>query len=449
MKINELNFASQQTYVKLALVIVSIFCVSIFTSVALTNLAVLGLVMIAPFAWFDFYKQGKSIDFDIKIFLGLIAALCVWDIFTNTFAGYDLGESIKALLHDLRTFGFILILWPIFTNISVARLAFFSVFITVLVLASINLLLTVTGFVPSGQYFNTGFMGMSHLSHMYGQALVGMFFVLAQMWLTRPKLSWRVALPMLLLLMSLFLASQRRTGYLMLAAGLFVWVLLNSKRLLVFKGKLWLSIAMLIVLILAFNTDVVLRRMELAFSDVHQFFEMTPEQRGGLVGSVSIRMQFAATMIDLIQHSNWLVGVGSLGFSDSFHAAAVRMFITPEAAAVYNWGNPHNEYLFMLATKGIIGLILYLLIFGYACRIASKMDDEVRSKSLLMFIFLFMLSITTNSMMIDMEEGHFTMAVLLIFLASQKLDLFLPLGGLLYANASAPSKPSTPTTPNH
>ena len=46
--------------------------------------------------------------------------------------------------------------------------------------------------------------------------------------------------------------------------------------------------------------------------------------------------------------------------------------------------------------------------------------DELQRKGLLMFVFLFMLSITTNSMMIDMEEGHFTM---LIFLAPKSLDL--------------------------
>jgi hypothetical protein len=36
---------------------------------------------------------------------------------------------------------------------------------------------------------------------------------------------------------------------------------------------------------------------------------------------------------------------------------------------------------------------------------------------------LFMLSITTNSMMVDMEEGHFTLLILLAFLAPKSLDL--------------------------
>ena len=40
-----------------------------------------------------------------------------------------------------------------------------------------------------------------------------------------------------------------------------------------------------------------------------------------------------------------------------------------------------------------------------------------------MFVYLFMVSIFMNSMMVDMEEGHFTMLVLLIFLAPSALHL--------------------------
>ena len=44
----------------------------------------------------------------------------------------------------------------------------------------------------------------------------------------------------------------------------------------------------------------------------------------------------------------------------------------------------------------------------------------MQHKVLLMFVVLFMLSITTNSMMIEMEVGYFTM---LMFLAPNSLDL--------------------------
>ena len=77
----------------------------------------------------------------------------------------------------------------------------------------------------------------------------------------------------------------------------------------------------------------------------------------------------------------------------------------------------------MLATKGVVGLVLYLAIFAQACRVAWHKTDEVQRVGLVMFLFLFLLSITTNSMMIDMEEGHFTLLMLLVFLAPQSLGL--------------------------
>jgi O-antigen ligase len=87
------------------------------------------------------------------------------------------------------------------------------------------------------------------------------------------------------------------------------------------------------------------------------------------------------------------------------------------------YSNPHNEYLYMLATKGCLGLVLYLAIFAQACRMALKKKDEVQRVGMLMMVFLFMLSITTNSMMVDMKEGHFAMLMMLVFLAPRELNL--------------------------
>jgi len=417
----------QPVHVLIAAVVAVVFCMAIFTSVALTNIAVLGLVLVAPFAWRASNNLEQPIAPEAKLFLALVFALCVWDVCTNLLAGYSLGLSLKALLHDMRTLGFVLVLWAVFANPYVARIAFWAICLSVLTLASVNLFLTLVGNLPKGQYFTSRFHGMSHMSHMYGQALVGLFFVLAQMWLVRPRLSWRVVVPMVLLLLSLFLASERRTGWLLLMAGFGVWGLLNAKRLFVGKYK-WLFLSVLLVVgVLAVNSNVVQSRMALAVVEFNQYLALTPQGRSAAVfGSVSVRMQYAATAFEAIKQSNWWVGVGSIGFLHAYQAAATSLQVSPQSWATYNWGNPHNEYLFMLATKGVIGLVLYLAVFAQACRVAWQKTDEVQRIGLVMFVFLFMLSITTNSMMIDMEEGHFTLLILLIFLAPKTLDLSGP-----------------------
>lgn len=420
------SFSVQPIHAKFASVFIVIFAMALFTTVAVTNLAVLGLVLTAPFAWREFWQTQETIEASAKVFLGLIVAICAWDLFTNLYTGFDLISALKALLHDMRTLGFILLLWAVFANPYVARIAFWSICASVLTLASVNLFFTLSGRVPQGEYFTTGFMHMSHLSHMYGQALVGLVFVLAQLWLVRPSLSWRVSIPIAILVLSLFLASERRTGWLMLAAGFGVWALLNARRLFVGKYKWWLLFALVAALGVVASSDVVHRRMVQAMVEFNQYLSMTPQERATVTGSVSIRLQFASTMFELVKQSNWWIGVGSLGFSDAFHVAAARMGVTPEAGAAYNWGNPHNEYLFMLATKGVVGLTLYLAIFVRACRVARGKADEVQRVGLVMFVFLFMMSITSNSMMIDMEEGHFTMLILLIFLAPKSLQFSAP-----------------------
>lgn len=409
---------------KLAMFFVALLAAAVFTSVALTNLAVLGLLLVAPLAWREFHKSGQSIEAEAKLFLGLVLALCAWDVLTNVLAGHGIGASLKALLHDMRTFGFVVLLWVVFANPHVARVAFWAICATVLLMASVNLFLTMVGRVAQGEYFTTGLLSMSHMSHMYGQALVGLVFVLAQMWLVRSRLSWRVAVPIALLLASLFLASERRTGWLLFMAGLGVWGLLNVKRLFLSKYKWWLLSAVIGMVVVVVSSDVVHRRMAVAVVEFNQYMLMTPQERSAAVfGSVSIRMQYAATAWESIKQNNWWIGVGSVGFPEAYQAAATSLNVTPQSWATYNWGNPHNEYLFMLASKGVIGLMLYLAVFGQACRLAWRKTDEVQRVSLVMFVFLFMLSITTNSMMIDMEEGHFTMLILLIFLAPNSLEL--------------------------
>jgi O-antigen ligase len=122
---------------------------------------------------------------------------------------------------------------------------------------------------------------------------------------------------------------------------------------------------------------------------------------------------------DLIAQSNWCVGVGSIQFPELFWQVNEKLGGTEKTM----YSNPHNEYLYILATKGVVGLTLYLAIFVQACRVAWCKKDEIQRISLVMFVFLFLLSITSNSMMIDMEEGHFMMLIFLVLLAPSTLNL--------------------------
>jgi O-antigen ligase len=399
-------------HMKLASLFVIGLGLALFTTVAGTNIMVLLLLLTAPWAWRSF-KFDASEKTEALRFLGLIVAICVWDVLCNLIAGHSVQAAIKEMVHDMRTFGFIVLLWPLFANAALARRALMGLFGTVIALATINLLLVVLGYLPPGKYF------WPTAPHMYGQTLVGLVLFLAQMQLVRSKFSWRITVPMLLLIASLFIASERRTGYLQLVAGFVVWISLNYKRLLVGKYKWWIGLGGLCVLLIALASPVVQSRMEMALFEVNQYFDQTSVERANNATSVGIRMQFYVSAWAVVVDHLW-IGVGSIDFPVLFQNMNAGMGGVTNLSV---FTNPHNEYIYILATKGIVGLTLYLAIFVQACRMASEKTDEVQRLGLWVFVFLFMLSITTNSMMIDMEEGHFTMLILLIFLAPKSLDL--------------------------
>ena len=386
-------------------------CFALLTTVAGTNIMMLLLLLTAPWAWIRWQKSADVDRHAIQMW-GLIIALCAWSILSNAVAGYGVKEVLKDLLHDMRTFAFVVLLWPVFACAQVSRAALWALMGSVVALSTANLALTFGGYLLPGQYF------WSSAPHMYGQVLVGCFFMLAQLLLTRPSLSWRLVLPMALLLMSLFFASERRTGYLQLAAGFVVWAGLNHKQLWIGQFKRWFLVAAVVAVVAALASPIVQRRMALVVFEAQQFFAQTPEQRTAKETSVGIRLQYYVSVWELIKQSDVWLGVGGINFPNLFWQVNQKMGGTDKTL----FTNPHNEYLYTLATKGVVGLVLYLAIFAQACRMAWGKTDHLQRVGLLMFVFLFMLSITTNSMMIDMEEGHFTMLILLIFLAPKSLD---------------------------
>jgi O-antigen ligase len=158
-------------------------------------------------------------------------------------------------------------------------------------------------------------------------------------------------------------------------------------------------------------------RVALIFSEYQQFLLMTPQQRSQLETSVGLRLQYYVSSWSIVLDHFW-TGTGSLNFKQLFWTVNRDMGATnPQVFAP----NPHNEYLYMWTTKGLIGLLLYLGIFVQACRLAARRSETWQRHGLWLFVCLFLTSILFNSMSIDMVEGHFMMLVLLIFLAPSRI----------------------------
>jgi O-antigen ligase len=406
---NKNEFPIRYSYVML----LGLAC-SMLTTVAGINIFLLLLLLVAPWFWREFELDTNQKTKTLQ-FLGLIFGICAWDVVTNLLAGSGFVRALVAMQHDLRTFGFILVLWAMFSVVKVARFALFVLMGAFVVIATANLLATMSGVIKPGEYL------WYTMHHLYGQMIVGFIFLLAQMLLVRPELSWRAAVPMLALMASMFFATERRAGILLLVAGLPLWVLLNHKRFSIGRYRWWLVAAAVAVVVGAMNSSIIQTRMMIAVQEIQNFIQRDPIERANDFSSVGLRLQFYVSIWELIK-AHWFLGVGSIQFAELFQQVNLAMGTTEPQ----RFTNPHNEYLFIWATKGVVGLLLYLGIFVQACRLAWVKQDEVQRNGLIMFVYLFMVSIFMNSMMVDMEEGHFTMLILLMFLAPNKLDLFKP-----------------------
>jgi O-antigen ligase len=331
---------------------------------------------------------------------------------TNLAAGATLMRSLWAVQHDLRTFAFVLLLWPVFAVERLARFALWALVWAFAAVAGVNWIATLAGVVPPGKYL------WPTMHHLHGQMSVGCIFLLAQLMLTRNRLSWQAVIPMAVLLGAMFMANERRAGFLLLVAGLPLWIFLNRQRFSVGRFRWLFIVSGVAVLIMVASSSIVQSRLLLVWHEVTQYLQRPPLERANDFSSVGLRLQFYASIVEIIKE-HWLMGVGSLHFAEVFQQINLAMGTTEPQ----RFTNPHNEYLFMLATKGVLGLVLYVGIFVQACRLVSMKTSELQRIGLYMFVYLFMVSIFMNSMMVDMEEGHFTMLIILIFLAPSFLEL--------------------------
>ena len=113
---------AQPFYMKWALLTTVVFSFAVFNYIALTNVSMLLMLMAAPFAWWAHHTRGQTLEPREATFLWLIVVFCAWDVSTNLLAGYGWGPALRALL-EMRTFGFVVLLWALFSQVLLARTA--------------------------------------------------------------------------------------------------------------------------------------------------------------------------------------------------------------------------------------------------------------------------------------------------------------------------------------
>ena len=124
--------------------------------------------------------------------------------------------------------------------------------------------------------------------------------------------------------------------------------------------------------------------------------------------SQAIRLQFWSAAIDQASQSplKLVFGNGVGGYAEQYRRLVGQAVPEPS-------GQPHNEYLAILSQGGLIGLALFLGLLVSAFRAAAQ------TPGLWILVLLLAVDALFNSVVWNMEEGHWALFLLASLAAGQ------------------------------
>ena len=205
---------------------------------------------------------------------------------------------------------------------------------------------------------------------------------------------------------TLLFATARRTSQLGFLLCALLFVALNWRRINP-RAAVLLAVAGALSVGLAAFSPTVAKGVRQVATDFREFSETPVEQQGRLWSSGGERLRYWSVAGRLARESPWL-GTGASAFPVRFLAQEKAMGGSHKPQA-----NPHNEYLYVLAALGAVGLVLYLAAHGAALKAASDLRNTTQRKILYLYLLAALVSIVFNSMLVDMIPGHFHALALL------------------------------------
>lgn len=209
---------------------------------------------------------------------------------------------------------------------------------------------------------------------------------------------------------ALFFATGRRTGHVTFLVCAMALALMHSPKLKTrTRYSLVLKIALVAVLtgMLALAASTARVGITKIGDEIAQFSHTESLQQGRLQTSSGLRLRFWSITSEVIKEMPW-VGSGLSQFPQRYRFYDSRM-----GGSDLTVKNPHNEYMYILAGLGIMGLGMYLAIQWEVVRQGRRFSNIAQRNILWLAMLALMTSILFNSMIIDMVPGHFYALTLL------------------------------------
>jgi len=209
-----------------------------------------------------------------------------------------------------------------------------------------------------------------------------------------PRAAW--LLITLLAVVSITHLSQGRTGYLLVIASLATYIAysVRGKRLLVYMTGLLVAVSALLL-----TSDLVERRLQQAIEDVSDY-------KVDKTSSIGHRLRNYQTTASLIAGAP-VIGHGT----GAYHVEICTLLSGPVECQTYNW-HPHNQFLFLGADHGLIGMALYLGIIATMYVMAWRSTSPTGRPLLAVLASILFLNSLFNSPLWSSRESQFFMYML-------------------------------------
>jgi glycosyltransferase involved in cell wall biosynthesis/O-antigen ligase len=213
-------------------------------------------------------------------------------------------------------------------------------------------------------------------------------------WFSRPIVIW----PYIVLSLVSIVLSQSRTAWLgmLCAGGVFLYFLVSKKR------TFFLVFALIIAAYVSvyFSSQMVQERIDQAYKDIVLFVSGDPAT------SLGARFAMWSAAISMFL-SNPVLGVGTGDYQ-----FMVDVFVASGEfpAIIGKYNQPHNMYLWILATNGLLGVFAFFLIFYVIFRRSKRLLKGAGAQR---FLGLLAVSVTVHYLIAGMTESLMNIHLLL------------------------------------
>lgn len=333
-------------------------CANLFSTV-LANIGFVSFLVLFVWVWFSSERQALNTANFPRAVAWVIALYIGWQIVGLTYTEANLSYALKNIFTE-RKIVYILPLVLVFTD-ERPKIRFLWAF---LLTCAVGLLLSFALTIPAlnpDMRFRAAAVFRSH-------ATQGMAFAMAaflSVWLGYRQAFKNVkyVLYALALAFSLNIAlvTPGRSGYVVYMI-LFVWWFFIRLGI---KGVLVGGFASVLLAGSAFYLSPAINdRVMLGITEAQNYTTDTVET------SLGRRMVMYSTTVEIIrQHP--ILGVGTGGYKQTFSTMAAQQYTGWRAQP---FDDPHNQYLFVWAENGIIGLAIFLLMLFVIWRQCNASD---------------------------------------------------------------------------